>query len=201
MKVLLQLILLIKEPFIFNQINRNWEGLSVTEFFKTFDSFAQYRSHHNEGTPPSPHSHSTPKAIEGHTFKITLPYLIFNRENALSTLVPINKRRNKAVNWSSKIQLQYKTYSQSMQNKDRSPQVGQSGLGFVYTMRFLLKMRKRSVILLIFEWSAYPFFCDIQYWFATSQSYCVNRPLGFMHTELLWYRNKNYALWIFLHSI
>ena len=45
-----------------------------------------------------------------------------------------------------------------MQNKDRSPQVGQSGLGFVYTVRFLLKMQKRRVKLLIFEWSACPFF-------------------------------------------
>ncbi len=49
------------------------------------------------------------------------------REQALSTLVPVNKRRNKTINWASKIQLQYKTYSQSMQNKNRSPQVRKVG--------------------------------------------------------------------------
>jgi len=47
----------------------------------------------------------------------------FSSAHALRSLVPSSKLRNKNINWTSKIQHQYRLYSSSLTNKDRSPQV------------------------------------------------------------------------------
>ncbi|KAK2194018.1 hypothetical protein NP493_3g04010 [Ridgeia piscesae] len=44
-----------------------------------------------------------------------------NSEHALTQLVPVAKLRNKSINWANKILEHYKTYTQKMVNRDKSP--------------------------------------------------------------------------------